>query len=123
MDGAAEAPTEAPGTALEAKEKDEHGLRLPLARVKKLVKADTDVKAIASEAAFLIAKATELFMEEVVGRGYSQSSKEGRSSLAYQDLASVVHEWEALAFLADIVPRKVKVTDLLAKADTSSGQG
>ena len=31
----------------------------------------------------------ELFMEEVVGRGYSQSSKEGRSSLAYQDLGAL----------------------------------
>jgi hypothetical protein len=82
-----DAATEAPAESLEtAKEKDEHGLvrasqklglddfvnqlllscliptcpeqRLPLARVKKLVKADGDVKAVANEAAFLIAKAT-----------------------------------------------------------------
>ena len=42
-------------------EKTEKLLRLPLARIKHIVKTDPDVQNVSQEAAFLIGKATVLF--------------------------------------------------------------
>lgn len=40
---------------------DDEGLRIPLARVKRIIKQDPDVKLIATDSCFLISKATVCF--------------------------------------------------------------
>ncbi|KAI8468770.1 MAG: hypothetical protein J3K34DRAFT_426188 [Monoraphidium minutum] len=91
----------------------EGGLSLPLSRVKKLIRAEADCKVVGNEATFLIGRAAELVLEEMVAKAHASMSRDGRKSLLYKDIANAVESWEALDFLADVVPQKVAVSALL----------
>eukprot|EP00761_Pharyngomonas_kirbyi_P004671 gb/GECH01004676.1/.p1 GENE.gb/GECH01004676.1/~~gb/GECH01004676.1/.p1 ORF type:complete len:108 (+),score=35.62 gb/GECH01004676.1/:1-324(+) len=79
---------------------------LPLSRVKRIMKSDSDVKLISQEAVVLTTKAAELLIEHVAENGYKNSNQEGRKTLQYKDLAFAVKEHEYFDFLYDILPEK-----------------
>mmetsp|Transcript_12045 Transcript_12045/g.19464 ORF Transcript_12045/g.19464 Transcript_12045/m.19464 type:complete len:131 (+) Transcript_12045:28-420(+) len=82
------------------------GPSFPLARVKRIMKADSEVKQINSESVLVVAKATELFLEKLVREAAERTKEERRKTVQYKDLAAVVHGKEELEFLHDIVPNK-----------------
>lgn len=57
----------------------------------------------------------ELLVEAIVGRGAARMRAEGRATLEYKDIATAVAGWEALDFLADIVPPKVAAAAALER--------
>ncbi|KAL7751760.1 hypothetical protein RI367_002759 [Sorochytrium milnesiophthora] len=71
----------------------------PLARVKKIVKLDPDVPNVQQDAIFLIAKATELFLENYSWKLYEAASAEKRKTVQYRDMVKVVQNTDAYFFL------------------------
>lgn len=76
----------------------------PIARIKRIAKMDEDVKLLSPGAALLIAKATELFVEQLTAAAFAQTAKTGRKTLAYNDCAQAVLESDCYEFLADVMP-------------------
>ncbi|KAK8380053.1 hypothetical protein O3P69_016596 [Scylla paramamosain] len=75
------------------------GLRLPLARVKRIMKADPALQLASQDAVFVIAKATELFVESLVEEAYQYTRKAGRKTVSRRDVDNSVEAIDALAFL------------------------
>jgi nuclear transcription factor Y gamma len=81
---------------------------LPLARIKKLMKADEDVRAtvmVSSEAPLLLCKAIELFTLDLTMRAWAHTDSTGRKTLQRSDVADAIATTEQLDFLLDTVPR------------------
>ncbi|VEL43493.1 unnamed protein product [Protopolystoma xenopodis] len=83
---------------------------LPLARIKKIMKLDDDVKAmmISAEAPILFAKAAELFIRELTLRAWLHTERNRRRTLQRNDVAMAVSDSDTdqFDFLIDIVPRE-----------------
>ncbi|XP_032099346.1 DNA polymerase epsilon subunit 4 isoform X4 [Sapajus apella] len=84
------APTSAPGARLS---------RLPLARVKALVKADPDVTLAGQEAIFILARAAELFVETIAKDAYCCAQQGKRKTLQRRDLDNAIEAVDEFAFL------------------------
>jgi nuclear transcription factor Y, gamma len=78
---------------------------LPLARIKKIMKADEDVRMIAAEAPVVFARACEMFILELTHRGWAHAEENKRRTLQKSDIAAAVARTEVFDFLVDIVPR------------------
>lgn len=102
-----------PGSGSASKERRSINLTLPYATIKRMVKAEGDVKQVAGDATFAIAKATELFLEELAHRAGGEV--DSRKTLTYNDVAAAVKNWSSCEFLADIVPQKVPVSVLASQ--------
>ncbi|KAJ7528672.1 hypothetical protein O6H91_15G013300 [Diphasiastrum complanatum] len=89
-------------------------LAFPLSRVKRLIKSEGEIQWVGMEAAFLIAKAAELFLEKFVEDSFDQMTDNNRMYLSYGDLSSHVMSTERLEFLADFVPEKVAASIALS---------
>ena len=65
---------------------------VPLTRVKKICKLDTDINSISSKGYSLIAKASTLFVASLASRTYeTQVRPRGTKTIQLKDLASCVH--------------------------------
>uniref|UniRef100_A0A914UZT0 Nuclear transcription factor Y subunit gamma n=2 Tax=Plectus sambesii TaxID=2011161 RepID=A0A914UZT0_9BILA len=80
---------------------------LPLARIKKIMKLDDDVKnqMISAEAPVLFAKAAEIFIEELTLRSWVHTEENKRKTLQKSDISMAISRCEQFDFLIDIVPR------------------
>ncbi|KAK1367309.1 Nuclear transcription factor Y subunit C-2 [Heracleum sosnowskyi] len=78
---------------------------LPLARVKKIMKADEDVRMISSEAPVVFAKACEMFISELTLRSWMHTEESKRKTLQKNDIAAAISKTETFDFLVDILPR------------------
>jgi len=78
---------------------------LPLARIKKIMKSDEDVRMISAEAPVLFSKACEIFILELTRRAWTQSEVNKRRTLQRSDIAAAISEADVFDFLVDIVPR------------------
>jgi len=79
---------------------------LPLARIKKIMKLDDDVKMISAEAPIIFAKAAELFIQEVTIRAWLHTEENKRRTLQRNDVALAISKYDQFDFLIDIVPRE-----------------
>ncbi|GIY67993.1 nuclear transcription factor Y subunit gamma [Caerostris darwini] len=79
---------------------------LPLARIKKIMKLDEDVKMISAEAPVLFAKAAELFITELSLRAWVHTEDNKRRTLQRNDIAMAITKFDQFDFLIDIVPRE-----------------
>ncbi|EPS70111.1 hypothetical protein M569_04649 [Genlisea aurea] len=79
--------------------------QLPLARIKKIMKADEDVRMISAEAPILFAKACELFILELTVRSWIHAEENKRRTLQKNDIAAAITRTDIFDFLVDIVPR------------------
>jgi len=86
-------------------------LVLPLARVKRIVKTDPDIKLISGDAAFLITRATELFIQLLAKEAHNETVKNKRKILQYNDLSHIVNNRDEMEFLRDIIPEKKTVNE------------
>ncbi|KAI3930943.1 hypothetical protein MKW92_038727 [Papaver armeniacum] len=77
---------------------------LPLARIKRIMKSDEDVKMISADAPVLFSKACELFILELTLRSWLNTEESRRRTLQRIDIANAVNRGEVLDFLVDVVP-------------------
>ncbi|XP_077546838.1 nuclear transcription factor Y subunit gamma-like isoform X2 [Haemaphysalis longicornis] len=78
---------------------------LPLARIKKIMKLDEDVKMISAEAPVLFARAAEIFITELSLRAWVHTEDNKRRTLQRNDIAMAITKYDQFDFLIDIVPR------------------
>ncbi|EUC62109.1 histone-like transcription factor and archaeal histone protein [Rhizoctonia solani AG-3 Rhs1AP] len=75
---------------------------LPLARIKKVMKNDPEVKV----SPILFSKACEIFISEITARAYLVAEQHKRRTLAKADVARALSKSDQFDFLIDIVPRE-----------------
>ncbi|CAK5277782.1 unnamed protein product [Mycena citricolor] len=92
---------------------------LPLARIKKVMKSDLDVKMIAADAPILFCKACEIFIAEITARAFIIADSNKRRTLSRADIAKALTKSDQFDFLIDIVPRD----EPLAGSTAASGSG
>ena len=80
--------------------------QLPLARVKKIMKSDGDVRMISAEVPALFAQACELFIIELAGKAWKVTKDGERTTMKKGDVATAVARTDMFDFLVDIVPRE-----------------
>ncbi|KAG0469726.1 hypothetical protein HPP92_016426 [Vanilla planifolia] len=78
---------------------------LPLARIKKIMKAGEDVRMISAEAPVIFAKACEMFILELTLRSWIHTEENKRRTLQKNDIAAAITRTDIFDFLVDIVPR------------------
>ena len=93
-------------TKLETEEHDYKLHQLPLARIKKVMKADPEVKMISAEAPILFAKGCDVFITELTMRAWIHAEENKRRTLQRSDIASALAKSDMFDFLIDIVPRE-----------------
>ncbi|KAI4343227.1 hypothetical protein MLD38_027755 [Melastoma candidum] len=79
---------------------------LPLARIKKIMKADEDVRMISAEAPIVFARACEMFILELTLRSWNHTEENKRRTLQKNDIAAAITRTDIFDFLVDIVPRE-----------------
>lgn len=90
-------------------EHDDHKFKihqLPLARIKKVMKADEDVRMISAEAPILFAKGCDIFITELTMRAWVHAEENKRRTLQRSDIANALQKSDMFDFLIDIVPRE-----------------
>jgi len=80
-------------------ESHEGKVRLPLSRIKTIMKTDPDVAMTSQETAVLIAKATELFVQELTKEVFSYTLQAKRKTVQRKDLELAIDRIDSLAFL------------------------
>ena len=92
--------SEEEGEGEEEDEEEEAGpetLTLPLSRIKKMLKSDPECSNITGDAAFLITKATELFIQFLAGECAEVADESGRKTINEADLGIAIHRVPTLA--------------------------
>lgn len=87
---------------------------IPLARIKKIMKADEDVRMISAEAPVVFARACELFILELTLRAWNHTEENKRRTLQRNDIAAAITRTDIFDFLIDIVPREELKDEVLA---------
>ena len=80
--------------------------QLPLARIKKVMKSDEEVKMISAEAPILFAKGCDIFITELTMRAWIHAEENKRRTLQRSDIASAISKSDMFDFLIDVVPRE-----------------
>lgn len=68
---------------------------LPLARIKRIMKSDEDVRMISAEAPVLFAKACEMFILELTLRSWCYSEQNKRRTLQKEDIQTAIRKTES----------------------------
>ncbi|KAI9221128.1 histone-fold-containing protein [Blastocladiella britannica] len=71
----------------------------PLARIRRIVKADPDISAMSSDAVFVMAKASELFVEKLAWAAAASAENDKRRTVQYKDVARGAKDADELWFL------------------------
>lgn len=93
---------------------------LPLARIKKIMKADEDVRMISAEAPVIFARACEMFILELTLRSWNHTEENKRRTLQKNDIAAAITRTDIFDFLVDIVPREDLKDEVLASVPRGS---
>jgi len=83
-------------------------LSIPVARIKRTIKLDPDVKTVSKESVALICKAVELFVGYLATRSSQGVSLRGSKQVNEYDLLHTIHTNRTLEFLRLDFPNKVK---------------
>lgn len=78
---------------------------LPLARIKKIMKSDENVRMISAEAPIVFAKACEMFINELTLRAWSHTEETKKRTVQKNDIAAAITRSDIFDFLIDILPR------------------
>ncbi|KAI4128581.1 MAG: hypothetical protein LQ338_002675 [Usnochroma carphineum] len=109
-------------TNLETESHDYKIHQLPLARIKKVMKADPEVKMISAEAPILFAKGCDIFITELTMRAWIHAEENKRRTLQRSDIASALARSDMFDFLIDIVPRE-EASGHAKRTATQTGPG
>ena len=75
---------------------------LPLARIKRIMKSDEDVRMISAEAPVLFAKACEIFILELSIRAWGAAEKCKRRTLQKEDIDEAIKNTDIFDFLVGL---------------------
>lgn len=92
--------------SIEHDDQDFKNHQLPLARIKKVMKTDEDVKMISAEAPILFAKGCDVFITELTMRAWIHAEENKRRTLQKSDIAAALTKSDMFDFLIDVVPRE-----------------
>lgn len=106
---------------LETEEHDFKLHQLPLARIKKVMKADPEVKMISAEAPIMFAKGCDIFITELTMRAWIHAEENKRRTLQRSDIATALTKSDMFDFLIDIVPRDEAAAQNKRKPDYARG--
>ncbi|XP_010482362.1 PREDICTED: nuclear transcription factor Y subunit C-6-like [Camelina sativa] len=81
--------------------------QLPLARIKKIMKADPDVHMVSADAPVLFAKACEMFIMDLTSRSWRHAEENKHHTLQKSDISAAVASTYTYDFLLDVVPKDV----------------
>lgn len=84
---------------------------LPLVRIKRIMKADREVKMVANEVPVVFSKACEMFILEMTLKAWNSTEADKRRTLQRCDLAAAVKQTDVFDFLVDVIRRDDKVKD------------
>ncbi|XP_020210452.1 nuclear transcription factor Y subunit C-2 [Cajanus cajan] len=82
---------------------------MPLSRIRKIMKADEDVRMISAETPMVFAKACEMFIQELTIRAWANAEENKKKTLQKSDIASAITKNDMFDFLVDIFPRDDKL--------------
>ncbi|CCH45300.1 Nuclear transcription factor Y subunit C-3 [Wickerhamomyces ciferrii] len=91
---------------IEHQDHDFKNHQLPLARIKKVMKTDEEVRMISAEAPILFAKGCDIFITELTMRAWIHAEENKRRTLQRSDIAAALQKSDMFDFLIDIVPRE-----------------
>ncbi|CAI9577733.1 unnamed protein product, partial [Staurois parvus] len=74
-------------------------VKLPLSRVKALMKSDPELSLASQESVFLISKATEFLIETIAKDAYVYAQRSKRKTLQRRDIDNAVDAFDEFAFL------------------------
>lgn len=80
--------------------------QLPLARIKKIMKKDDDVRMISAETPALFSKACELFIIELTHRAWIHTEEGKRRILQRNHITACINKTDIFDFLQDLVLRE-----------------
>ncbi|EZA53340.1 hypothetical protein DMN91_005350 [Ooceraea biroi] len=80
-------------------EQREKLVRLPVARIKALIKMDPEVTMITQEAVFLITKSAEFFIDSLAKEAYKYTAQAKKKMVQKRDVESAIDNVDALVFL------------------------
>ncbi|XP_011155364.1 DNA polymerase epsilon subunit 4 [Solenopsis invicta] len=80
-------------------EQREKLIRLPLGRIKTIIKMDPEVGLINQEAAFLVAKSVEFFIESLAKEAYKYTVQSKKRTVQKRDVENAIDNVDALVFL------------------------
>ena len=106
-------------------EHDDHDFKnhqLPLARIKKVMKTDEDVRMISAEAPILFAKGCDIFITELTMRAWIHAEENKRRTLQKLDIAAALTKLDMFDFLIDVVPREEEKPKKYPLAPAPSGR-
>ncbi|KAJ5757756.1 uncharacterized protein N7511_006450 [Penicillium nucicola] len=98
---------------------------LPISRIKKIIQLDEDIVQCSNNATFVIARATEMFIQHLAEQGYNvvKSERKPRKTVQYKDLAAAVSHTDNLEFLSDVIPKTTTYRQFKEKkAKDAAGQ-
>lgn len=78
------------------------------ARIRKIIKADPEVRNISKDALLTLTKASELFLAQLAVKSLAFASMRGVKSLQVDDAIQAIHTHSQFDFLIDDFPRRVK---------------
>ncbi|KAJ5635941.1 transcriptional regulator family: Histone-like TF [Penicillium longicatenatum] len=80
---------------------------MTVSRIKKIVQLDEDIVQCSNNATFVIAMATEMFIQYLAEQGHNvvKSERKPRKTVQYKDLATAVSHIDNLEFLSDVIPK------------------
>ncbi|KAF7820828.1 nuclear transcription factor Y subunit C-3 [Senna tora] len=78
--------------------------QLPLARIKRIMKFDSDVKMISAETPILLSKTCEMFIQEMSLRAWMRTEENKRRTIQRHDAAESIYENKLYDFLTDVIP-------------------
>ena len=74
-------------------------VKLPLSRIRSIIKVDPDISIASHDAVVLIAKATELFIQEIALEAHSFALQKKRKTIQKPDIALAIEGTDCMAFL------------------------
>ncbi|KAJ5218619.1 uncharacterized protein N7498_000718 [Penicillium cinerascens] len=105
---------------------------LPISRIKKIIQLDEDIVQCSNNSTFVIAMATEMFIQNLAEQAYNvvKSERKPRKTVQYKDLATAVSHIDNLEFLSDVIPKTTtykqfkekKAKDAAKSAEMEKGQ-
>ncbi|KAL6626877.1 hypothetical protein ACP70R_030603 [Stipagrostis hirtigluma subsp. patula] len=97
---------------------------LPMGRVKRIIRVDRDIKKVTSEAALLIAAATELFIGGLAAGAHAAAARRGRRAVRAAHVRAAARAHRPTAdFLLDCLPAEEEAPPRARAAAGSSGGG
>ncbi|KAL0208344.1 hypothetical protein P9112_010931 [Eukaryota sp. TZLM1-RC] len=78
---------------------------IPLARVRRIAKADPDTNNISKPALAVLSHIAVLFTETLTKESYKFCEQSNRKTLQYGDVAQACHEIDQFDFLEEVVPK------------------